>query len=686
MIKKLSEITDAVFENIPRSRKTEEARVKIDSALESEYKRLRESGRSEMQAVGELMYRYSTLDEAEKLAGIDPDELDVDTEQISADRKTFKKVFGKIRFHSILAAWFLCTALTCVYHGILSKAPLHMISMTINCATAAAALVLYRKRSRSLSFDCAAVAPQFREGFAVYCDRYRKRLINSIFLLLALTVVYLSAFEHSIVANMNGDELIVLLISNTYIMTIGLLILFKNVLYVRFISGLSLKEDAEAYRKYCIKVLSACGIFLAAALSLTAILRIFVKDPFPLLYIMTGLFIAAGAALNYRSRRTFIKKNLRLNKIRTAAFSTAFILLFSVATMRKENYVLQPYIISISQVEHTEHDISYDDGSGVYTISADEGDFKILHLTDIHLGGSVNSSVKDYKAMNACYKLIENTNPDLVVVTGDLVFPMGIMSLSLNNEAPVSQFASFMRNVGIPWAFTYGNHDTEYMATGDRETIDLLYQSLSFKSSGNLLYPYVQPDITGRSNQLIKIENTDGSIRQALFLIDSNDYTGTGINDYDFIHDDQVDWYAEQVRELSREQGETVPSMLFFHIPLQQYRTAYQLYEQGSSDVKYFFGENNESMMDKVCCSDYPSKLFDTAAELGSTKAMFCGHDHYNNISLEYQGIRLTYGMSIDYLAMPGIDKDTEQRGGELITIRPDSSFDIRQIKLTDIE
>lgn len=91
-------------------------------------------------------------------------------------------------------------------------------------------------------------------------------------------------------------------------------------------------------------------------------------------------------------------------------------------------------------------------------------------------------------------------------------------------------------------------------------------------------------------------------------------------------------------------------------------------------------------MINKVCCSNYPSKLFDTAKELGSTTAMFCGHDHYNNMSLEYQGIRLTYGMSIDYLAMPGIDKDTKQRGGTLITLHKDSSYDIKQIRLTDIQ
>jgi len=68
--------------------------------------------------------------------------------------------------------------------------------------------------------------------------------------------------------------------------------------------------------------------------------------------------------------------------------------------------------------------------------------------------------------------------------------------------------------------------------------------------------------------------------------------------------------------------------------------------------------------------------------ELKSTTGVFCGHDHYNNMSLEYMGIRLTYGMSIDYLAMPGIEKYTSQRGAELITLHPDSSWDLVQIPL----
>lgn len=65
--------------------------------------------------------------------------------------------------------------------------------------------------------------------------------------------------------------------------------------------------------------------------------------------------------------------------------------------------------------------------------------------------------------------------------------------------------------------------------------------------------------------------------------------------------------------------------------------------------------------------------------ELGSTQAIFCGHDHKNNFSLDYKGIRLTYGMSVDYLAYPGIYKLGIQRGCTMISFYPDGSFDCAQ-------
>ena len=151
---------------------------------------------------------------------------------------------------------------------------------------------------------------------------------------------------------------------------------------------------------------------------------------------------------------------------------------------------------------------------------------------------------------------------------------------------------------------------------------------------------------------LINFINNDNKINTVIYLLDSNSYINNNFNNYDFVHENQVEWYKEKVTEID----ENIPSMMFLHIPLSETKEAIEKYKNNSKDVKYYFGEVNES----VCTTKNDSTLFDTVTSLGSTKAIFYGHDHYNNISLEYKGVRLTYGMSIDYLASTGIENKTE--------------------------
>lgn len=68
--------------------------------------------------------------------------------------------------------------------------------------------------------------------------------------------------------------------------------------------------------------------------------------------------------------------------------------------------------------------------------------------------------------------------------------------------------------------------------------------------------------------------------------------------------------------------------------------------------------------------------LFDAFLNSNSTQGAFFGHDHLNNFALNYKGVQLTYGYSIDYLAYSGISKYGLQRGCTIITIKPDGSFD----------
>ena len=517
-------------------------------------------------------------------------------------------------------------------------------------------------------------------------DRALKRFLHAIALFFALSALFFSSqwligvYSHSeeipLWQRVAGEALFY---------EAGIFVLFKNALNFRFFRSAKPASD-EARLPYHFSF-----VVLFSALYWTAFLSVFLllsRRGFPSAASFPVVFAAFWSGIllyDFFFRRRVTYRNLVYNRGRIAAFLVVIFLFGAFFAIRRERYYVQPYINTVPCVPHRAAHVRYDDETGVFTLRADFDDFKILHLTDVHLGGSLFSYRKDLLALKSCFALIDATRPDLVIVTGDLSLPLGVLSMSFNNSAPVYAFASFMRNIGIPWAFAYGNHDTESFASMNKRDLDGVFRSLSFKTSGTLLYPYRQPAVTGRNNQLIRIENEDGTLRQALFLLDSNAYTGKGLHDYDYIRDDQVAWYRGEVLRLSAEEGGTVPSLAFFHIPLREYRTAYELYLQGSDEVTYYFGVNDEKMIDKVCCSKHPSKLFDEMVALGSTTGTFCGHDHYNNASLLYRGIRLTYGMSIDYLAMPGIEKDTTQRGGEVITLRSDGSWEVRQVPLTSL-
>lgn len=341
----------------------------------------------------------------------------------------------------------------------------------------------------------------------------------------------------------------------------------------------------------------------------------------------------------------------------------------------------EKYIDSLdySVFNHTSS-FSYDAPTGVYTVSSQNDECKILQLTDIHICAGVNTISADRKAFNACYDLIKETQPDLIIVTGDLVYPIPIQTFSNNNLESIYQFCTFMNNVGIPWAMVYGNHDTESIATYDENTFSGLFAH--FKSEGMpILYADKKPDVYGRYNQYIRIENNDGSLNRILFLIDSNEYVESSktINEYDCVHTDQIHWYSDTVDELSAENGDTVRSFIYMHIPLPEFEEAVKALNDSSSDAVYLFGANGEG----VSCSKINTHFFDMILEKRSTDAVFVGHDHLNNIGIKYKGVDLVYSKSIDYIAYPHIAQSTNQRGATLVTLSKAGDYSIRQIDYT---
>lgn len=345
---------------------------------------------------------------------------------------------------------------------------------------------------------------------------------------------------------------------------------------------------------------------------------------------------------------------------------------------------------SFGVVEAEDKLIPEKDENGYWTFTTDR-DFKVLQLTDVHIGGGWMSLKKDGMAMNAVAAMITAEKPDLVVVTGDVSYPVPFQAGTFNNLSSAKVFAALMERLGVYWTLGFGNHDTEAYSYYSREDISAFYSREDFKYC---LFQAGPDDVDGYGNQVINVKNSDGIITQSIYVFDSHSYVDgdfLGIMwKYDNIHENQVEWYKNTVKalneqnnkilkKLGKEENSAIKSAAFFHIPLTEQRDAwYEYAENGfedTQDVKYIYGEAGEGS--KVVYSGiHEDGLFEAMLELGSTKAVFCGHDHYNNFSIDYKGIRLTYGMSVDYLAYPGIYKEGTQRGCTVITFSPDGSFD----------
>ena len=78
-------------------------------------------------------------------------------------------------------------------------------------------------------------------------------------------------------------------------------------------------------------------------------------------------------------------------------------------------------------------------------------DYKILQLTDLHLGFGMFSGKKDKLALSAVAKIIKKSRPDLIVLTGDSIFPFFPKSGTMNNGRQARILTAFMDRFKIPY-------------------------------------------------------------------------------------------------------------------------------------------------------------------------------------------------------------------------------------------
>ncbi len=253
------------------------------------------------------------------------------------------------------------------------------------------------------------------------------------------------------------------------------------------------------------------------------------------------------------------------------------------------------------------------------------------------------------KVNERCYnyitETIQATKPDLILITGDLVY--GEFD---DSGTAFTSFVNFMETFQIPWAPVFGNHDNE-----SKKGVD--WQCEQLENAQYCLFE--QKNLTGNGNYSVGIVQ-GGLLKRIFYMLDSNGcgtasaeslanghtYTGIGFGK------DQIAWYTASIAALKNSSPETKISFAY-HIQQAVFKDAFAKYgfdqtqklqdinldtlsETAEGDFGYI-GRQLKTPWD----ADY--SVWNGMKALG-VDSVFVGHEHCNSASVMYQGVRFQYG------------------------------------------
>lgn len=317
----------------------------------------------------------------------------------------------------------------------------------------------------------------------------------------------------------------------------------------------------------------------------------------------------------------------------------------------------------IDSIEYVGNNIEIvsEDTDSVTIKKNDDSEFKVMMFSDTHLNGNKN----DQFTLKYLVENITNEKPDLVIFGGDNVS-------SAISKKRTEEFVRVMDKLGVCWAAVLGNHDGEGVLKYSRKQVIDLYASAE-----NSLVRQGPENIDGNGNYTINILNSDGTLKEVFFMLDSGDYMSNEMKEkygvakdddrYDGVKESQVQWYKEKHDAIEAEYGK-FKSITVMHIPPYQSN----VFEENE---EYLYGERREG----VCEAGFDSGLFDALKEKGSTIGVYYGHDHVNDFGALYEGILLSYIQSSGYssynMGSRGEPESEWVQGCTVLTIKDDGTY-----------
>ena len=261
----------------------------------------------------------------------------------------------------------------------------------------------------------------------------------------------------------------------------------------------------------------------------------------------------------------------------------------------------------------------------------DDGSFRVMVIADAHM--NVDSDATKVQAVKDRIKLlVDRVEPNLIIFTGDNVIGSSSEEKLRRN---IDAIVGYIEEKEIPWCHVYGNHDHEgSLSNAQQQTIYESYEYCVSKAGPE--------DVSGTGNYALGVYNKDGTLGSVVYCLDSGAYANGG---YDYIKQDQIDWYKESSELIEAYAGKAVPAIMAFHIPLIENNTAHN--QRDNKEIVYeYSGNKNEN----ICASATDTELLETIFERGDVKAIVTGHDHVNDYMYNYLGVKLTSSPNVSDL------------------------------------
>lgn len=293
-----------------------------------------------------------------------------------------------------------------------------------------------------------------------------------------------------------------------------------------------------------------------------------------------------------------------------------------------------------------------------------DGSFKIVQFTDLHW---MDGRTEDLQTRALMEAVLDAEQPDFVVFTGDVIYTGPVSPGKAECEHPEQAFRDAVAAVeerSIPWAFVFGNHDTESRITPD----ELMQVALQHRHT---LAEAGPADIAGTGNYSLTIKGRSGESAAVLYFLDSGSYSELAhVPGYNWVKPSQIRWLTAESARLNRQGGtEKLPALAFFHIPVAEYQEVW--------DTQICYGNKFE----RVCSAPVNSGLFAALLEMGDVLGTFCGHDHVNDYSGSLHGIRLSYGRASGFNTY---GKEGFKRGARVILLTEDTKDFDTWLRLED--